>query len=118
MRRLAFATIVCSLLLTSAFGPATAADDYTYGPDSSPQPDVPQGKVTGPTRWKSKVFDGTQRDYWVYVPAQNKPEEPACVMVFQDGGSYVNPKGQFRVPVVFDNLIHNKEMPITVGIFI
>jgi enterochelin esterase-like enzyme len=95
-----------------------AADDYTYGPDSSLQAGVPQGKVTGPIKWESKVFDGTTRDYWVYVPAQYKPEEPACVMVFQDGGGYVNPKGQFRVPVVFDNLIHKKEMPVTVGIFI
>ena len=39
-------------------------------------------------------------------------------MVFQDGGGYVNPKGQFRVPIVFDNLIHKKEMPVTIGIFI
>ena len=30
----------------------------------------------------------------------------------------MNPKGQFRVPIVFDNLIHKKEMPVTIGIFI
>ena len=118
MRRFAFAIAAFALLLAFAIGTSSAADDYTYGADSSPQPDVPQGKVTGPIKWKSKVFDGTERDYWVYVPAQYKPEQPACVMVFQDGGGYVNPKGQFRVPVVFDNLIHKKEMPVTVGIFI
>lgn len=109
------------LLFTLLLLPAAtlfAADDYTYGPDSSPQDGVPQGKVTGPIKWKSEVFKGTERDYWVYVPAQYKPDEPACVMVFQDGGSYVNAKGQFRVPVVFDNLIHKKQMPVTVGIFI
>jgi enterochelin esterase family protein len=39
-------------------------------------------------------------------------------MVFQDGESYMNPKGQFRVPTVFDNLIARKEMPVTIGIFI
>ena len=61
---------------------------------------------------------GTVRDYWVYVPAQYDGKKPACVMVFQDGGSYVNAKGQFRVPIVFDNLIHKKEMPVTIGIFI
>ena len=43
---------------------------------------------------------------------------PACVMVFQDGGNYVDPKKDFRVPIVFDNLIHKKEMPVTIGIFI
>jgi enterochelin esterase-like enzyme len=40
------------------------------------------------------------------------------VMVFQDGGGYVGEKGQHRVPVVFDNLIHQRAMPVTVGIFI
>jgi enterochelin esterase family protein len=39
-------------------------------------------------------------------------------MVFQDGGSYVSTNGQFRVPVVFDNLIAKKEMPVTIGIFL
>jgi enterochelin esterase family protein len=39
-------------------------------------------------------------------------------MVFQDGHAYVGEKGWFRVPVVFDNLIARKEMPVTVGIFI
>ena len=48
------------------------------------------------------------RDYWVYTPAQYDAAKPARVMVFQDGGSYVTDKGQFRVPVVFDNLIHQK----------
>jgi enterochelin esterase family protein len=40
-------------------------------------------------------------------------------MVFQDGGShYVKEDGQFRTPIVFDNLIHKKEMPVTIGVFI
>jgi enterochelin esterase family protein len=39
-------------------------------------------------------------------------------MVFQDGRSYRDPKGAIRVPTVFDNLIHQKEMPITIGIFL
>ena len=109
-----------AVLLAALLGPATAADDYKLGPDSYPKPGVPQGKVTGPIRWKSHVYEGTERDYWVYVPAQYKAEEPACLMVFQDGGGYVNTteKGQWRVPVVFDNLIHGKEMPVTVGVFI
>src|SRR5262249_6364865 len=41
-----------------------------------------------------------------------------CVMVFQDGGGYIDPKRNFRVPTVFDNLIAKKQMPVTVGIFI
>jgi enterochelin esterase family protein len=94
-----------------------AADDYKLGPDSDRQPGVPEGKVSK-HHWSSKIFEGTERDYWIYVPAQYDPKTPACVMVFQDGGSYQDPKGQFRVPIVFDNLIHKKEMPVTIGIFI
>jgi enterochelin esterase family protein len=101
--------------LASAF----AGDDYKLGPDSQKQPGVPEGKVTKST-WKSTIFPGTVRDWWLYVPAQYDATKPACVMVFQDGGSYVNvdAKGQFRVPIVFDNLIHKKEMPVTIGIFL
>ncbi len=94
-----------------------AADDYTLGPDSMEQKDVPKGKVTQYS-WKSTIFPGTVRDYWVYVPAQYDPKQPACVMVFQDGGAYVNLKGSFRVPLVFDNLIHKNEMPVTIAVFI
>jgi enterochelin esterase family protein len=39
-------------------------------------------------------------------------------MVFQDGHAYVRDSGSFRVPIVFDNLIHSGEMPVTIGIFI
>jgi enterochelin esterase family protein len=39
-------------------------------------------------------------------------------MIFQDGGGYVNMNGSYRVPTVFDNLIHRKEMPVTIGIFV
>src|SRR5262245_3965786 len=94
-----------------------AGDNYQLGPDSQDQPGVPKGKVTKHT-WKSSISPGTVRDYWVYVPEQYDGKEPACVMVFQDGGGYIDPKRNFRVPTVFDNLIAKKQMPVTVGIFI
>src|SRR6185503_8275823 len=95
-----------------------AADDYQLGPDSFPKEGAPRGMVTKHS-WTSKnVFPGTVRDYWIYVPEQYDPVKPANVMVFQDGSAYVNTNGQMRVPVVFDNLIHAKEMPVTIGIFI
>jgi len=112
MRRL---LAIVALLTATAL--LHAADDYKLGPDSQEQPDVPKGKVTKYT-WKSDIFPGTVRDYWVYVPAQYDRETPAAVMVFQDGNTYAKADGQFRVPIVFDNLIHKKEMPATVGIFI
>jgi enterochelin esterase family protein len=109
--------LVAFFLLLAAASLAPAADDYKLGPDSMEHPDVPKGKVAKFT-WKSEIFPGTVRDYWVYVPAQYDAEKPACVMVFQDGGGYQDLKGSFRVPTVFDNLIHKNEMPVTIGIFI
>ena len=115
MRRTMFSMALCLVLSATS----DAADDYKLGPDSVPQDGVPKGTVTKHTWSESQVFAKTTRDYWVYVPAQYTADgPPACVMVFQDGGNYQNPTGQFRVPVVLDNLIHKKEMPITVGIFI
>lgn len=90
------------------------ADDYTFGPDSMVQKDVPQGKVTKYS-WTSKIYPDTVRDYWVYVPAQYDASKPACVMVFQDGWGWAD---ALRVPTVFDNLIAKKDMPVTIAIFI
>jgi enterochelin esterase-like enzyme len=97
---------------------ALAGDaDYKLSPDSQPKDGVPRGKLTK-REWKSEVFPGTVRNYWVYVPAQYDGSKPACVMVFQDGGAYVKEDGDFRAPIVFDNLIHEGAMPVTIGIFI
>jgi sugar lactone lactonase YvrE/enterochelin esterase-like enzyme len=98
--------------------PLLAAEEYRYGPDSERHPGVPQGKVTKHVWNTSKIYPGTVHDYWVYVPAQYDAAKPAAVMVFQDGGGFVSEKGHSRVPIVFDNLIHKGEMPVTIGIFI
>ncbi|MDA7862218.1 SMP-30/gluconolactonase/LRE family protein, partial [Akkermansiaceae bacterium] len=67
----------------------------------------------------SKIFPGTERDYWIYVPAQYDGSTPACLMVFQDGGGFVrNPGKVGYVPDVFDELIESGEMPVTIGLFI
>ncbi|HKB04088.1 MAG TPA: alpha/beta hydrolase-fold protein [Gemmataceae bacterium] len=95
-----------------------AADDYKLGPDSEQRhAGVPEGKVTK-HHWSSRIFPGTERDYWVYVSAQYDGKTPACLMVFQDGGGFVSEKGGYRVPVVLDNLIHRKELPVMIGVFI
>ena len=115
----ALATLVAvTLAALCAASPAAANDDYTLGPDSQPQAGVPKGQVIGPTLFKSTIFGNTVRQYWVYVPAQYDGSKPAAVMVFQDGHKYVNTEQEYRVPVVFDNLIHKKEMPVTIGVFV
>jgi sugar lactone lactonase YvrE/enterochelin esterase-like enzyme len=87
------------------------ADNYPLGPDSQAQPGVPKGEVLKFSFERSKIFPGTYRDYWVYVPAQYRPDRPACVYVNQDGL-------QYEAPTVFDNLIHKQEMPVTIGVFV
>src|ERR1022692_2172952 len=105
MRKLRISTIISLSLLA----PIVSADEYVLGPDSERHPNVPQGKITK-YAWTSKIYPGTVRDYFVYVPAQYKPEKPACTMVFQDGISFVNEAGAFKATVVFDNLIAKGDM--------
>jgi enterochelin esterase-like enzyme len=86
---------------------------YSVHPDSVANSNVPHGKLTQMEKFHSNVYKGTERDWWVYVPAQYTPDKPACVMVFQDGGGYKD-----YVPAVFDNLTVKGDTPITVGVFI
>src|SRR4051812_13421336 len=51
----------------------------------------PKGTVTKYTFDQSKIFPGTTREYWVYVPQQYAPAKPACVYVNQDGLQYNAP---------------------------
>ena len=95
-----------------------AADELVRSPDSELHEGVPRGKVEQQPKWQSKIFPGTERDWWIYVPAQYDANTPANVIIFQDGGGPVNEKGEMRAPVVMDNLISKKEMPVTIGIFI
>ncbi|WP_439585068.1 SMP-30/gluconolactonase/LRE family protein [Dyadobacter bucti] len=86
-------------------------ENYAVDPASEEQPGVPKGEVLKFTFDRSEIFPGTWREYWVYIPAQYKPEKPACVYVNQDGI-------QWKAPTVFDNLIHKNEMPVTIGVFV
>ena len=95
-----------------------AAVDYRPGPDAQRKSDVPSGQVEQ-FKWVSqKIYPGTERDCWLYVPKQYDAKKPACLMVFQDGRGFVTDKGHTRVPIVFDNLIHRGEMPVTIGLFV
>ena len=80
-----------------ALAPLIRGEDYAYGPDSSRQPGVPHGTITKHTWTNSNTYPGTTHDYWVYVPTQYDAAKPAAVMVFQDGGGFVNETGHSRV---------------------
>jgi enterochelin esterase family protein len=93
-------------------------EHYDYPAESLPQPGVPQGRLERFEWDASQVFPGTVRDITVYLPAGFQPGEETCLMVWQDGSRHVDPHGSLRVSTVFDNLIHKKGMPRTVGVFI
>lgn len=106
MRTLSF--VACCLALTAS---ALAIDDYKPGPDSLPQPGVPHGETTVHVFDQSKIFPGTTRKYWVYVPAQYDSAKPAPLLIVQDGI-------RFNATNVLDNLIAKKEIPPMIGIFV
>ena len=86
-----------------------ASNEYALGEDSKPQAGVPKGVVYEFKMEDSKVYPGTKQKISVYVPAEYVPEKPACVYVQLDGLS-------FHVATVFDNLIHQRAMPVTVAV--
>lgn len=92
-------------------------DQYKLGTDSERHDGVPKGMLEHHV-WASRIFAGANREYWIYIPQQYEPSKPACVMVFQDGHAYVDEHGDYRTPIVLDNLIHKHEMPVTIGVFV
>ncbi|MEO8268649.1 MAG: alpha/beta hydrolase-fold protein [Aureliella sp.] len=95
---------------------ATAEEpDYPVPPEALKQEGVPEGKIEGPFTLTSKIYLGTERDYWIYVPAQYTADKPACTLVVQDG---LGRAQGWSLPQICDNLIHAGEMPVTIGIYV
>ncbi|MGC8625799.1 MAG: SMP-30/gluconolactonase/LRE family protein [Phycisphaerae bacterium] len=82
---------------------------YKMPPDMQKQKGVPRGVVFNFSINDSKYFPGTQRTISVYVPAQYKADKPACVWVMLDTLLWAP-------PVLLDNLIHQKAMPVTISV--
>jgi len=87
------------------------AEHYPFDSATVEHPGVPKGEVIKFVFKDSKIFPGTVRNYWLYIPKQYDASKPACVYVAQDRVIH-------NTPVVFDNLINNHEMPVTIGVFI
>ena len=93
-------------------------DVPAFTSDSYQQPGVPAGKLSEKIIHASKIYDGMKSEYWIYVPAQYDPGTPATIMVFQDGGGYIDRKGNNPTLNVIDNLIAQKKIPVMIAIFI
>src|SRR5260221_12259374 len=118
MKKALIAVFTLGLLLNSAaaqppvkLSAQPPAEKYTIDSASVEHAGVPKGELIKCSFDHSSVFPGTRRDYWIYIPAQYRPDHPACLYVNQDGI-------QWKAPVVFDNLISSREIPVTIGVFI
>ena len=73
-----------------------------------------RGMLTASTAFTSTIY-GYAFNYQVFVPVQYVQGKPAALMIFQDGGNYIQ---NFRTPQVFETLIDAKTMPVTIAVFI
>ena len=69
-------------LLLLSLGLALPAQDYTLGPDSQPQDDVPKGTLTKFVLPPGKSYPGTPHNCSVYVPEQTTRVKPTSVHDF------------------------------------
>ncbi|MEM7477196.1 MAG: alpha/beta hydrolase-fold protein [Planctomycetota bacterium] len=90
-------------------------DSYPVPEEAIKQEGVPEGKLLGPFDFYSKIYPGTERQYWLYIPAQYEAEKAACCLIVQDG---IGRARGWKLPQIMDNLIHQERMPITIGVFV
>jgi enterochelin esterase family protein len=112
---------------TTDDGTAPQPPPYNLPPESLTQiNNAPKGQLLGPTIYtQTGTYSGWSTwkfTYWVYVPAQYKPGHAAAIMILNDGlkynGDQVATPARFNTPTVFDNLIAEGTMPVTIGVFI
>ena len=114
MRRVFFSCLAPGAIFFYAIG---ALSISTVAPQQQPalaaqsSAVAPTGEVIKAEFTESKVYPGTWREYWVYIPKQLDRSKPSPVMVFQDGI-------QYNAPAVFDDLIAKKAIPPMVGLFV
>lgn len=76
---------------------------------------IPSGSIKGPIKWVSKIYPGTERNYWLYIPAQYNQNKPTCTMIVQDGLSRAR---GWKLSEHLDTLIHEGKIPPVLGIYI
>ena len=105
--------VISMLLLCCESGTSSHSQEPINTPKATPGGTIKKGVFES-----AEHFPGTSREYEIYVPHQYDPEEPANLMVFMDGSGYANLKGAFRTPLVLDELIARKDIPVTVAVFV
>lgn len=105
--------LIMTALLCATTVRAQQRDNYStpLDPASVRREGIVAGEVLHRTFSSSAIYPDTDRDYWIYVPAAYDGVRPACLFVCLDGL-------QYDAPTVFDNLIADGQMPVTIGVFV
>jgi Putative esterase len=106
-------TFIVAGVLMAATAPAS-----TMVPPQAAAVQPLHGRLEGPFELHSRVYPGTVRRYWVYVPAAYDRTRPPNLLLFQDGQRAINPAGSLKVPMVLDTLIERGAIPPTLGVFV
>ena len=92
---------------------------YNPCPEAFPDDDVPRGTVTRYADWdQTQIYPGTLRDLSIYVPANLDRSHPANLIVFNDGGAYLDRQGAVRATQVLDSLHASGAIAPTVAVFV
>lgn len=105
MRRIALITLFSAF---AAISPSQAADPATSNVSETSA--VPAGEIIQCRLSGSAIYPGTERDYWIYVPAAYRGDRPACLYLDMDCIHY-------DAPAVFDRMIADGELPVIIGVF-
>ena len=96
--------------------------DRQYNPCSEAY--VREGEAAGRVRsfhgWaETTVYPGTRRDLWIHTPpAFDEADGDPALIVFNDGGGYLEGNGAIRAAAVLDNLANAGEIAPTVAVFV
>jgi enterochelin esterase-like enzyme len=88
-----------------------------FGPYSYETPGVPKGTLSEQMVHESRLYPGMKSNWWIYVPAQYDASKPAAVMLWHDGEKLVE-REVSRAQIVFDNLTHEKKIPVIVHVMV
>ena len=93
-------------------------DVMAYSPYHYAKPGVPQGKLSAKLQHTSRIYEGMVADYWIYTPAQYNAATPAAVMFWTDGEVHINRDSGSRAQNVWDNLTHEKRIPVMIQVLV
>jgi gluconolactonase len=108
-----WSSMLSSLALVFTFlvlAPALAENSATAQKTASKR-----GVLHGPFPWQSKIYPGTEREYWVYVPNQYEPEKPTPAMIVQDG---LGRASDWNLIEALERLMEEEAIPVQIGIFV